>query len=139
MIQECFMTKYYSFFVWILAIQLGFCAPDRSEKEQNGSVRAFLKRQPYKVNGHDVRLAVESSDYNKGTGSEASLDINIDMPMEALAIAYRQLKVTILDTKGHEIAAEPAKQDIAIEENQQCATFKMMLKKGQKIESIRIR
>jgi hypothetical protein len=133
------MTKYYGFFVWILATQLSFGEPNGSERSQNGSVKGFLERDPYKVNGRDVRLAIESFDYNKGTGSEAWLDINIDMPIETLAIAYRQLKVTVLDAEGHEIAAEPVKQNIAIEEKHQYATFKMELRKGQKIESVRIR
>jgi hypothetical protein len=133
------MAKYYGFLTWVLAIHLSFGAPNGSGKSQNGSEQAFLEREPYKVNGHDVRLAIESSDYDKGTGSEAWLCINIDLPTEAPAIAYSKMKVDVADSQGEHIVAKATQEKLTRSEDHQCATFNMRLKIGQKIETVRVR
>ncbi|MEP6670915.1 MAG: hypothetical protein ABJF10_17280 [Chthoniobacter sp.] len=126
------MTKCYAFLIWILAVQFSF-------GDQNGSAKAFWERVPYKVNGHDVRIAVESFDYNKGTGSEAFVSINIGMPPEAPPMDYTKMKVDVADSEGERIVAQPTGGNIFRENEHQCAIFWMKLKKGQKIESVRIR
>ncbi|MEZ0256800.1 MAG: hypothetical protein ACAI37_16060 [Chthoniobacter sp.] len=116
----------------MLAVQLGF-------GDQNGSMKGFWERAPFKVNGHDVRIAVESFDYNRGTGSEALLWINIDLPPAARTIDYAEMKVDVTDSEGTRMDAKPNARQLTREGDHQCATFRIDLKKGQKVESIRIR
>jgi hypothetical protein len=126
------MNRCCTLVIWILTIQI--CIAD-----QNGSVKAFLERAPARINGHNVRIAIESFDYNKGTGAKAFVCVNVEIPLSAPRMRSSEMKVIILDSNGQNVATELADKFLARSENRQEVTFKIKLQDGQKIETVRVR
>src|SRR5260370_13293941 len=123
------------------SLLLLFLTVQRCCGQETGAYNTFRESTPYDVNGSGVRVALETTDYNKGTSDVAYLLINIDAANHLQIVSYGELKVQVRDTAGKTVAVilQAANKELTLEAGQQCAELKLNIQKGQKIESVQIK
>jgi len=109
-----------------------------AEDKVNASERAFLEREPCKLNGHKIRLAISFPE-DIGAPTQAWLCLNIDTARDAALMHYCDFKVSVKDLNGERIVAKPLERQITKEGDHQCARFYLILNIDQKIKAVRIR